>query len=402
MPFSERKGRFLVTTACSQPVSLGAAAIPSISAANSDQRVQKRKYGRFTVSTCQAYASSSPSPAVEDTLAARSGEPLQLTMDHRSASFSSLSSNERDASPFAVADQQQHHQQQHQACDLSMSSWDSSSSLCSKGSLSSCATAKQAAAATPTRRVRFSEPDCCAAAPATPARYCGKHSSSGSPAATQPAVLQATAAGASHSRAAHGDAAAQQQQQHQYLVSPPGSAPRPMLRSYCRGRFTVQEAVLFTYMPRSMSVPEHSCTLEQFVQDNAAAADQQGLLRHSSSGSDASSSSDACNGCSRDTGSSSQAQRFLHHHQQQEALAQVVVAAAAAADSFWAAASAAQLGDSSALGCTMSDDFAVYSSAAAAVGMPSRACRPHHHPPKRSQTVSYFRRGRFLVQTTYT
>jgi hypothetical protein len=202
------------------------------------------------------------------------------------------------------------------------------------------------------------------------------------------------------SAAAYGNATPQQQQQQQhYLISPTGSVPKPIMRSYCRGRFVVQEAVLYSGMPRSMSVPEHSCTLEQFIQANAAAvaaADQQDLLRHGSGSSNASDTSSSSGGCCR--------QILLQEQQQQQAvLTQAVVAAAAASDSFWAAASAAHLSDTIALGCTMSDDFAAFSNAAAAaaVGMPGRAARPYHHPPKRSQTVSYFRRGRFLVQTTY-
>lgn len=318
MPLTERKGRFTVTQSECFPSEAPAA----------EKRVKR---GRFTVSTCLPCARGTRTSSVDSKCSLREAlvvghsvsdesclGPFAKQAALRGTAFEvtdSASTTTRDSTPS----------KDQQLCDSS--SWDSCST-CSLQAQDSQVSYDVPSPGKGQRRVRFSEPE----------------TSMDVPPPMQSAPVTAMSSSKTSLSA----------KQHRFGVPAAPAAdqsPKPITRSYCRGRFVVQEAVLLCCsLPRSFSVPE-VCTLEDIL-----ARTQQPNMQH-----------------------------------QQQAVAEagspVAAAAATPVSSCWVAASAAPICETSGLAATLSD-ISEYHRAASAVD------QRHNRPLKRSHTVSYFRRGR--------
>lgn len=325
MPLTEKKGRFLIHTQCP------ASDVPS----TSEKRIKR---GRFTVTTCLPCvrpsrthsvesegtclrdASATSHSASEDSLLGKCGDAFGSRSESLSAHGSAHTST-RDSTPCK---DQQHSE---------TSSWESSST-CSIQTQDSQVSCDASSPAKPLRRVRFSEPDSSTA-------FIQPVLSLPLPAAAQ---LNGIRPSNQHQqRRMHSDSAASETR------SPASSCFSPTMRSYCRGRFVVQEAVLASSsLPRSASLPH--CTMEYIPQRPL----QQGC---------------------------SQAQQTLP--------CTPSAAPDRVPDSYWAAASAAATGEVQGLLGSLSDSLHEYGTAA--------SMQRHPKPPARSQSVSYFRRGRSVT-----
>lgn len=325
MPLTERKGRFVVHTQ-------EAPEAP----ATAEKRVKR---GRFTVSTCLPCVRSIRTSSIDsectllrEALVTANSEQDDIVLGPfgRANVFSTASSTAQDSAASSTRDSTPCKDQQ--LCDTS--SW-GSSSTCSLHTQSSHISSDVPSPAKAQRRVRFSEPD------------------------TSTGLLQSMQSVPIPAPAGCNSSVSSKCNNQQRLYGSPAacaamSSPKPVTRSYCRGRFIVQEAVLVcSTLPRSFSVPEH-CTLEDVL--------------------------------------------VLQHRDPQQLGDRTCPASAAAAatsaGSYWSAASAAVVGETSSLRGTLSDGMHEYVHSAP-------AHMQEHGPPKRSHSVSYFRRGRFLVQTIY-
>lgn len=327
MPLTEKKGRFLVHTECITPEA----------PASTEKRVKR---GRFTVSTCLPCISGGRTSSVDsectllrdaviaastvtdDALLGSFGQPKAI-ISRALASQDSLTASTRDSTP--CKDQQ--------LCDTS--SWGSSSD-CSLNTQDSRTSYDEPSQAKTQRRVRFSEPEY--STPYLPSVQ---------------SVPSHHAAASRSTKSSMSWSSKLQQQPGSPVASPRSPCSKPITRSYCRGRFVVQEAVVVSSsLPRSLSVPEHS-TLEAYLspileQQKAAQARLVGQA------------------------------------------AAAVAAAATPGDSYWSTTSAATATEVSGLAGTLSDVSQEYGLLAASKSVDQQ----QHRAPKRSSTVSYFRRGR--------
>lgn len=383
MPLSERRGRFTVTLSSSvagggSPHLLpnaAAAGTPSATAGrplssspcSSPAPVQQRavKRGRFMVSCLSCGTGLAPTLSGEEQLVAGGGS--SSSAGHRvAAPHAAVASAAAAPSPTSSPSRNQQQQQCGMAHERAAAA----------AAVATAAAPCGPAAALLPRRVRFSEP-------------AGAHEA-------QPQVP-----------------AVPLQQQHKPAQRQPQPEARVAqhMRSYCSGRFAVQESVLVSAaLVRCVSVPEccerGSLPLSADIlaanqlMSSVAAAEHHHHRHHAaalnapgghSSLLASAGSSGACSVSSEDSSASSSSSSGGYC----EPLSDESCGLTASCTSSLCSSAAASSSSLAHLRSFSSGDM-----------LAAAAAAQHHHAqhaaPKRSSSVSFFRRGRFLVQTTYT